>query len=480
MNTQKPPSPQMPIFTVKAKYTDTEVDRYRGNPLIEALPALLRGKAEFDSFVENIPPVPTDRTRKKSEVVRMMEAMTIKDVVYPFPEYSRASADIATLIRDSYVSRNPMTSDDVQRRHALATGSRDGLAYPSDWSSSADGYFMISVTGMGKSTWANGFLVRHPQLIRHEMYRGKPVPCRYQVVYLYLRVPFNGTLSALCLQFFRKVDKLLGTNYLRQAKALRSVAPMVELMSAVASTISLSFIVMDELQNLRSAHGENAEIALNYLTEIIEGIGISVICLATPKIYSVLAKNAESTRKLSSLSGLMIEPMKKGDPQWKTFCELNWDYTYVKRKPRLDETTMNVWHEVSGGNTAFAKLAFLLTQRYEIGGREIVDVDGLRRTSACDMAFLRPAIAALNSGDPKKLGDFDDMIYGAKYRGLQRLLGIDSGSPGVGEYRNEPEFDDFQRDVAQREKRRRKSKEAKQQIGDDWTDELSTLDPLIS
>ena len=94
---------------------------------------------------------------------------------------------------------------------------------------------VVAVTGMGKSTWAKAFPVRHPQLIRHDQYHGQLVPSRHQIVYVYLRVPYNGTLSALCLQFFRKVDALLGTNYIREAKALRSIAPMVELMSHVAS-----------------------------------------------------------------------------------------------------------------------------------------------------------------------------------------------------------------------------------------------------
>jgi hypothetical protein len=162
--TAKKQSPQnTSSLVVKAEYTKTDVDRYRGNPLIEALPALARDLVEFDSFVENIPPKPTDKTRRKSEVVRFMETMTIKDFIYPFPEYSKASRAIANLMRESYVSRNPMTAIDVRRRHALAT--KDSHAFPHDWTSSANGYLMVAVTGIGKSTWAKAFLVRLPQLI---------------------------------------------------------------------------------------------------------------------------------------------------------------------------------------------------------------------------------------------------------------------------------------------------------------------------
>jgi hypothetical protein len=465
-------------LVVKAEYTKTDVDRYHGNPLIEALPALARDLREFDSFIENIPPKPTDKTRRKSEVVRFMETMTIKDFIYPFPEYSKASRAIANLMRESYVSRNPMTAIDVQRRHALVT--KDSHAFPHDWTSSANGYLMVAVTGIGKSTWAKAFLVRLPQLIRHEQYQGRLVPTRHQIVYIYLRIPYNGTLSALCLQFFRKVDALLGTNYLREAKALRSIAPMVELMSHVASAVSLSFIVVDELQNLRSARDENADIALNYLCEIIEGVGVSVISIGTPAIHSVLVRSVASTRKLTSSSGLVIQPMRKGDLQWKTFCELCWDYTYVKNKPRLDDETMNVWHDISAGNTAFAISAFLLTQRNEIGGREIVDIEGLRRTAAVDMAFLQPAIAALNSGKPERLRLFDDLMYGARYKALQRLLGIDDELTDEDMNAHSSEFDEVEHAITQREKRKERRRQAKKQTYDDWTDDLPTIDPLIS
>jgi hypothetical protein len=462
---------------VEAKYSKTGVDRYNGNPLIEALPAPPQCRAEFDSFVEHTPPKPDDTARQKSEVVRLMEAMTMKDLVYSFPEYSKACLAMATLMRESYVSRNPLNATDVQRRHALATRSSDGVLFPDDWKSSADGYFIIAITGMGKTTLMESFLVRHPQLIKHTSYQGKPVPCRYQIVYLYLRIPHNGTLTALCLQFFRKVDGLLGTNYTRQAKGVRSIAPMVELMNQVASAVSLSFIVVDELQNLRSARGENPDIALNYLSEIIEGLGISVICISTPGVHSVLQTKVRSIRKLSSAGSMVIQPMKKGDAQWKTFCELCWDYTYVKNKPRLDEATMNVWHDISAGNTAFAALVFLLTQQNEIGGREVVDMDALKRTASTDMAFLQPAIAALRSGKSERLRDFDDLIYGEKYRDLQRLLGVENGSDDVPDAEVE-ELEEIEQAVKNSVKSRQRRKKLQQQPEQGWSEDIAIRDPL--
>jgi len=253
---------------------------------------------------------------------------------------------------------------------------------------------------------------------------------------------------------------------------------MVELMNQVATAVSLSFIVIDEVQNLRSVRGENAEIALNYFAEIIEGLGISVICIATPAVHSVLASKVRSIRKLSSAGSLVIQPMKNGDPQWKTFCELLWNYTYVKNKPKLDKVTMNVWHEISAGNTAFAILAFLLTQQNEIGVREIVDIDALKRTASTDMAFLQPAIAALRSGKAKRLMEFDDLLYGRQYRHLQQLLGIEDDSTDTSAD-TDTEFDEVVQTIDKRVKARDRRKKARVQTNQDWSEELPITDPLV-
>ncbi len=111
-----------------------------------------------------------------------------------------------------------------------------------------------AVSGMGKTTFISSFLLGYPQIIRHTQYHGRKLKC-HQIVYLVLRVPHDATLKSLCLQFFDKVDHLLGTNYLRQARGLRQIAPMVHLMNQVATATSLGFIVIDDIQNLRSAKG---------------------------------------------------------------------------------------------------------------------------------------------------------------------------------------------------------------------------------
>jgi hypothetical protein len=378
-----------------------------------------------------------------------MELSTLNDVVFPFPEYQKAAIALATIMRETYVSRNPLSIIDQQRRHALANQGVNGLPFPQDWKSSAKGHFMMAVSGMGKTTFALSFLLRYPQVISHAEYNGQHLRCK-QLVYVVVRIPHDATLKSFCLQFFEEVDRLLGTNYVREARALRQIAPMVQLMNQVATTVSLGFLVVDEVQNLKSARGGNASFVLNLFSEIIERLGISLLALATPAVQSVIEGSVRNARKMASYGETILKPMKKDDPQWKDFCETYWDYTYVKKKGRLDKDLTDAWWKASAGNTAFAALAFMLAQRNEIGGREFIDASAFARAAATDMAFLQPAVAALRSGNPNKLRVFDDLLFSEKYRALRKMLGANDPEPkGCGN----DEFDEIDETPAEEVKK---------------------------
>lgn len=448
-----------------ANYVETGVRRFENNPFIEALPPFEQTKAKFLTNLSHYPPKPTAKTRRAGEIVRIMELSTMNDIVIPFPEYQKAGIALATILRDTYVARDPLTTIDRQRRHALATNGSDGLPFPANWRSSAKGHFMMAVSGMGKTTFATSFLLRYPQVILHTNYRGQPLQCT-QVVYLVLRVPHDATLRSLCLQFFDEIDRLLSTNYARQARSVRQIAPMVQLMNQVATAVSLGFLVVDEVQNLKSSRSGTAEYVLNLFSEIIERLGISLLVLATPAVQSVIEGSVRNARKLASYGETVLKPMPKNDPQWEEFCDAYWEYSFVKNKGKLDKTVRDAWHDASAGNTAFAALVFMLAQRNEIGSREVIDASSFARAAATDMAFLQPAILALRSGRPERLRAFDDLLFSEKYRALRKLLGAKDEAPkqsGV------EEFDDIEKEhdpSGGKPKKRPTLKRNDQQLGD--------------
>ncbi len=170
---------------------------------------------------------------------------------------------------------------------------------------------------------------------------------------------------------------------------------------------------------------------LNVFSEIIEGLGISLLVLATPAVQTVLEKNVRNVRKITSSGMTVIEPMKKDDGQWDLFCDRCWGYTFLKNKPALSKSIRDAWFGASAGNTAFVILAFMLSQRSEIGGCETLDAAAFERTAAKEMAFLQPANAALRSGKPGDLQQFDDLLFDDRFIELRRLLGLVEEPPSL-------------------------------------------------
>lgn len=462
------------VTRVPAAYSPSKISRFKGNPFIEALPPLGGTKAAFATKLAHYPDPPSAAIRALSEVERLIELRTLSDLVFPFPQYQEAGLIAASMMRESYVARNPLTAIDRQRRHALATGGMKSDLYPSDWKSSASGHTMMSISGMGKTTFLNATLLHYPQVIEHKQYKGTPLDCR-QITYLKLSIPHDGTLRSLCLDFFSQVDRILGTKYHREARGYRTIAPMQFEMIRVANSASLGVLFVDELQNLRAAQGSQADHVLNMLSNLIEG-GISLFTFCTPAVQSILEGSVRNTRKLTSYGLTFLEPMTRKSPIWKEFCETCWDYTYVKHKGRLTHDIMDAWYRSSAGDTAFAVLAFMLTQHSEIGGAERVDAVGFERTAETRMAFLQPAIKALLSKKPDALMAFDDLIFSERFRSLRKLLGVQEPQRTSSAA---PEFEEVgggQRNTRNRNESKGRSRKKKSSIE---SIELPTENPLL-
>jgi hypothetical protein len=210
-------------------------------------------------------------------------------------------------------------------------------------------------------------------------------------------------------------------------------------MNQVATSISLGLIIVGEVQHIRSASGANAEFMLNLFSDIMERLGISLFLMATPALGAALSSNVRNTRKAISYGFTGLSPMRRNSPEWIDFCDTHWDYTYVRNKSRLTDETRNAWYDASAGDTAFAVLAYLLTQRHAIGGVEIVDATGFRRVLNTDMAILAPAIQALRSRRSKLLAKFDDLLFGDAYQSLMKQLKVDFPASSA----SDEEFDDL-------------------------------------
>ncbi len=417
-------------ISIPANYRPTGVRRFDGNPFIEALPPMEGSKDEILDRLRNYPPKPAKTLRKKGELVRIAEIGCINEIVYPFAEYKRAGVNLTMNIRESYVARNPLSIQDVQRRHAiaLATDQPGDVPFPTNWTSTAKGQTILGISGSGKTTFATSFSLPYQVVIEHTSYHGKPLVCR-QIPWVNIRMAHDATLKSLCLQFFEVVDYILGnTSYRRQAEAVRSVARMVMLIARVATAASIGVLFIDEVQNLKAAKGNNAVFVLNLFSEIIEKAGVTLVVAGTPALASVIDENVRNLRKLNSGGESNFVQMTPRDPEFDAFCDTYWDYQFVTNPVRLTPEIRRAWHNAGAGNPAFTALAFMLAQRNEIGGREVIDAAAFDRVSKIDMAILEPAIAALRTGKAALLRNFDDLLFKEGCSSLRKLIAWSDGN----------------------------------------------------
>lgn len=432
-------------ISIEAQYKPTGVRRFEGNPFIEALPKLEVSKDAILDRLAHYPTPPTKADRKKSELVRAAEVGCINEIVYPFAEYKRAGVNLTMNIRESYVARNPMSAEDAQRRQAIATAADPAadLQMPRNWISSAKGQTLLGISGSGKTTFATAFSLPYQVVIEHREYKGQKLTCR-QIPWVSVRMSHDATLKSLCLQFFDVVDHILGnTNYQRHARSVRSISRMVILIAQVATAVSIGVIFIDEVQNLKAANGTNATFVLNLFSEIIERAGVSLVIAGTPALASVIDENVRNLRKLNSGGESNFVQMRYGDPEFDAFCDIYWDYQFVKGPVRLDKEIRQAWYRAGAGNPAFTAMAFMLAQRNEIGGREVIDAAAFDRVAKIDMAILEPAIAALRTGKAALLRDFDDLLFKEGCTALRRMIAWSDGDEPSAVTRDEfPELDD--------------------------------------
>lgn len=466
--------------SVHAVYNKTGVRRFEGNPFIEALPVLEGTKNEIIDRLKNYPPIATAKDRSRSEIVRTAEAGRINEIVYPFAEYKRAGLNLTLNIRECYVARNPCSIVDVQRRHAIATDGTANIPFPANWSSTAKGQTLLGISGSGKTTFANAFSLPYQIVIEHTEYMGMPLVCR-QIPWVNLRMSHDATLKSLCLQFFDTVDHILGnTNYRRTAEAARSISRMALLIAQVATACSIGVIFVDELQNLKAAIGKNAVFVLNLFSDIIEKAGVTLVVAGTPLLEEVIDENVRNLRKLNSGGESNFVQMRLGDSEFDTFCDTYWDYQFVKKPVTLTDGIRKAWHNAGAGNPAFTALAFMLAQRNEIGGREVIDELAFDRVSKIDMAILEPAIDALRSGKSARLRAFDDLLFKQGCKSLRNMIAWSDGEDAPRSTREE--FDEFQEAAYQvkAEAPKKKSKIRKGSlVRDEAAINLPTENPLM-
>jgi hypothetical protein len=388
----------------QATYLDPVIPNYQGNPLIEALPPILTQDETAERLAFH--PEYDEEHRNMPAYLRLHLIQNTLQFFAPLPIHFDLEQRFSRMIRLGYQARNPAITGfwgDVQLRVQSLGAVRQSPR------STATGFTVVGISGVGKTTSIEAILSLYPQVILHSQYHDRDFSFT-QIVWLKLDCPFDGSIKGLCLNFFQAVDDLLGTRYYdNYASGRKTVDELLPRMALVASLHSIGVLVIDEIQHLSQAKSGGSSKMLNFFVQLINTIGLPVVLVGTYKAISVLSGEFRQTRRGTGQGDLVWDRM-KNDDDWKWFVKCLWGYQYVRKRSRSTQELRDVLYEVTQGITDFAIKVYMLAQiRAIANGEEAVTEQGIRLAAKESLRMAYPILQALKNKDTRILASVEDV-----------------------------------------------------------------------
>ena len=395
----------------EARYLPQVVEDYKGNPLIEALPPIYSAAKAAQLLATDLGY--HEGERDLDDEYREHCIYRLFRYFQPLDTHIDIEKRVSRAIRQGYISKNPATPRYASK---LAQGAAAiGSAGP-DWHnaytphSTAAGFTIIGLSGIGKTTAIERVLSLYPQRILHTRYDGGPL-FMTQMVWAKIDCPFDGSLKGLCSSFFTHVDKALGTEYTRKFNIDRmTVDSALPRMAQIATTHCLGLLVIDEIQHLSQAKSGGKDKMLNFFVTLVNTVGVPVVLIGTTKALPILQSEFRQARRGSGQGDLIWERM-RNDISWEIMVRAMWKNQWTRKYTVLTDGLKNALYDESQGIIDIAVKLYAFAQAKAIGdGTEEVTAAAIREAAAVKLKLLKNYLDAIRSGDARKMAQYDDIM----------------------------------------------------------------------
>lgn len=405
--------PVLTGYKCVAEYTEQFLPSYKGNPLIETLPPIYSPE-QVEKLLFSIPDY-TSEQRTWPSHVRIHCIQQIKRFMQPLTYNIDIESCFSRVIRDGYVVRNPMSPQHLKQftvgfSEILKAGLNGRGENITGNRPSASGFSIVGMSGVGKSTAVERTLLLYPQVIQHSMYNGKPFILK-QVVWLKLECPGNGSMKALCQNFLRQMDSILGTNYYaRHVKTHVNTDNLIIAMSQIASLHGLGVLVIDEVQRLKKSYDSGDNIMLEYFTELVNTIGVPVVVIGTYKSMYLYQSAFAQARRATGQGDQILSNLEETSPEWELFLESLWHLQWTTKKCPLDDELRKVMYQESQGILDIATKLYMNAQWEAILNQsEEITPKLVKRVARKCLKLVKPMLNALKTGDQLALVKYEDL-----------------------------------------------------------------------
>jgi hypothetical protein len=400
----------MKIEMQEARYIPQVVADYKGNPLIEALPPI-------NSVTKATGLLTVDLGHHSGE--RELDNEHREHCIYrlfryfqPLDTHIDIEKRVSRAIRQGYISKNPVTPKFAAK---LSQGSAAIADASPEWHkaytpySTAAGFTIIGLSGIGKTTAIERVLSLYPQRIQHTQYNGEPL-FMTQLVWAKIDCPFDGSLKGLCFSFFDYVDKVLGTDYSKKFAVNRmTVDAALPRIAQIATNHALGLLVIDEIQHLSQAKSGGKDKMLNFFVTLVNTVGVPVVLIGTSKALPILQSEFRQARRGSGQGDLIWERM-QNDLSWEIMIRAMWKNQWTRNHTPLTDELKNVLYDESQGILDIAIKLYAFAQAKVIGdGTEKVTAAAIREVAAVKLRLLKDYLDAIRSGDVKKMAQYEDI-----------------------------------------------------------------------
>lgn len=390
---------------VEAEYKEQIIEEFN-NPYIQVLPDII-SKEQIVKELSYKPKIKSKELTLPKEY-RMAMLSRIYTVFQPLPIHIDIWNMINSLIRNGYVARNPFNT--FYKLHSNKLGNKIlsknyNLDSNDNFRTTAQCGLLIGVSGMGKTTSVQRVLSKVPQVIVHNEYEGMNFS-QIQVTWLKVEAPANGSIKSLTLQFFAKLDSLLGTNNMeRYVSKHLSVDAMIPIMGQLANSVGLGLLVIDELQHL----DKNSKQVMNYFVALMNSFGVPLLVVGTPASYSMLQQEMRIARRVTG-SGAVIFNKLKDDKEFDIFIKSIWKYQWLEKPIKLTNGLIEIFYDKTQGVCDLvAKLFYNIQKKAIEKDLDNITIDLINNIWGKEFKLLEPMVNAIKSNNAVKKMKFEDI-----------------------------------------------------------------------